>query len=663
MKQECWIDLGGDAWTLIGWVPNTPEWLAGRDEGFLDAEAVRYQCLPAVPAIVPGAVQEDLLRAGWLPDWNAGLNSWQCEWVEHRNWEYRRQVAVPEAWEGKRILLQADGLDYSGHVAVDGHVVGRFSGMMVPHSIDLTGALEPGKTHWLSIVLDPAPPEQGQIGYTSRSRWFKARFAYRWDWCPRMVPLGIWDRIGLRAVGAMRLERCLPTTEYDAERGVGRLSVRLDVRSDEPTRASCRLRMMDGERIVADRVLSCAFGQGASETLLDLSDDLQVDAWWPNGMGEQRLCDLEVSLLDGTGQAVDVWRGRVGFKQVTWRHCEGAPENAEPWICEVNGQELFLCGVNWTPIRMTYGSVTESMYRERLALYADAGMTLLRVWGGAFLEKEPFYRLCDEMGLMVWQEFPLSSSGVDNYPPVDAEALKTLGTIADSYVWRRGGHASLLVWSGGNELFRPDGVPVDAGHPAIAQMAGTCSRLTPEVRFVNTSPSGPSFGYDPECSGQGLHHDIHGPWQITGTLDDWRAHWDGHDAMLISEVGAPACAALDLIEAYQGDLKLWPPKMDNPLWHLRQPWWLQWDRLALAEGFRDDQPDMARYVEVSQREQAEALSYLVASAKGRFPACGGVMIWMGHDCFPCLANTSIVDYWARPKPALEAIKRVLLGDA
>jgi len=663
MKQECWIDLGGDAWTLIGWVPNTPEWLAGRDEGFLDAEAVRYQCLPAVPAIVPGAVQEDLLRAGWLPDWNAGLNSWQCEWVEHRNWEYRRQVAVPEAWEGKRILLQADGLDYSGHVAVDGHVVGRFSGMMVPHSIDLTGALEPGKTHWLSIVLDPAPPEQGQIGYTSRSRWFKARFAYRWDWCPRMVPLGIWDRIGLRAVGAMRLERCLPTTEYDAERGVGRLSVRLDVRSDEPTRASCRLRMMDGERIVADRVLSCAFGQGASETLLDLSDDLQVDAWWPNGMGEQRLCDLEVSLLDGTGQAVDVWRGRVGFKQVTWRHCEGAPENAEPWICEVNGQELFLCGVNWTPIRMTYGSVTESMYRERLALYADAGMTLLRVWGGAFLEKEPFYRLCDEMGLMVWQEFPLSSSGVDNYPPVDAEALKTLGTIADSYVWRRGGHASLLVWSGGNELFLPDGVPVDAGHPAIAQMAGTCSRLTPEVRFVNTSPSGPSFGYDPECSGQGLHHDIHGPWQITGTLDDWRAHWDGHDAMLISEVGAPACAALDLIEAYQGDLKLWPPKMDNPLWHLRQPWWLQWDRLALAEGFRDDQPDMARYVEVSQREQAEALSYLVASAKGRFPACGGVMIWMGHDCFPCLANTSIVDYWARPKPALEAIKRVLLGDA
>ena len=656
------MELDGEEWSLIGWVPNTPQWLAGREKGFLDPEAVQYQCLPPIPAIVPGAVQEDLLRADWISDWNVGLDSWQCEWVEHRNWEYRRLVEIPETWEGKRILLQAKGLDYAGHVAVDGHMVAGFSGMMVPHSIDLTDALEPGKTHWLSIVFQQAPPEQGQIGYTSRSQWFKARFAYRWDWCPRMVPLGIWDQIGLRAVGPLSLERCLPTTDYDADRGLGRLAVRLDVRSEEPISASCRVKVTDDERVVADSVLPCAFGQGASETLLSLPQDLEVEAWWPNGMGERPLYDLEVSLLDATGQAADVWNGRVGFKQVTWQHCEGAPKNAEPWICAVNGKPLFLCGVNWTPIRMTYGTVTEDMYRERLALYADAGMTLLRVWGGAFLEKDCFYRLCDEMGLMVWQEFPLSSSGVDNCPPDDATALQTLATIADSFVWRRGGQASLLVWSGGNELFRLDGVPVDTGHPAIAMMAGTCARLTPEVRFVNTSPSGPSFGYSPERAGQGLHHDIHGPWQITGTLDDWRAHWDAHDAMLISEVGAPSCAALDLLEAYRGDLDLWPPTINNPLWHLRQPWWLQWDRIAPAEGFRVDEPEMARYVEVSQMEQAEALGYLVASAKGRFPACGGVMIWMGHDCFPCLANTSIVDYWGRAKPALKAIKQVLVED-
>ena len=77
--------------------------------------------------------------------------------------------------------------------------------------------------------------------------------------------------------------------------------------------------------------------------------DLAVSPWWPNGMGEQRLYDLEVTLRDDAGDVAGTWRGRVGFKQVTWRHCEGAPANAEPWICEINGRELFLAGVNWTP--------------------------------------------------------------------------------------------------------------------------------------------------------------------------------------------------------------------------------------------------------------------------------------------------------------------------
>ena len=114
-------------------------------------------------------------------------------------------------------MLCAEGLDYAGRVAVDGQVVACFEGMMTPHTIDLTDVLSLGTTHWLSIIFEQAPPEQGQIGYTSRSRWFKARFAYRWDWCPRLVPLGIWDRIGLRAEGSLSLERCLPTTRYDAD--------------------------------------------------------------------------------------------------------------------------------------------------------------------------------------------------------------------------------------------------------------------------------------------------------------------------------------------------------------------------------------------------------------------------------------------------------------
>lgn len=658
------LDLSTLEWTMVGWQPNAWAWLSRQAGGLDTADARRHQCTPEIPTVVPGAVQEDLLRAGLLPDWNVGLNAPLCEWVEHRHWEYRCSVHIPQKWAGQRILLCAEGLDYAGAVLVDGQVVGRFWGMMQPHEFDLTAAVTPGRTHRLAIFFEGAPHEQGQIGYTSRSRYFKARFAYGWDWCVRLVPLGIWDRLTLRAVGETRLRRCLPLARYEADRKQGSLSLRLAVETPAPTTLYGRVRLWDGDTLLYEQRAPQAFAPGESETLVRLPEPLEVDPWWPNGLGTQKLYSLTFELEDAAGRVLDGWRGRVGFKQVRWLPCAGAPANTEPWICEVNGERVFLQGVNWTPVRMTYGSVTREMYAQRLQLYAEMGMNILRVWGGAFLEKRDFYELCDELGLMVWQEFPLSSSGCENVPPHEPQVLAELAAIAASYIWRRGGHACHLVWSGGNELTREDArlTPVDESDPAVATMAGVVARLDLGKRFVATSPSGPSFSYDPAQAGKGLHHDTHGPWVLTGSLEEWKAYWDHHDAMLISEVGVPACASLETIERYAGELDPWPPSVENPLWQLRQPWWIQWERYAKAHRFAPNREELGRFVFVSQEEQAEALAYMVASCKRRFPRCSGVMLWMGHDCYPCFSNTSIIDYDGNPKPAVEALRRVLRGD-
>ena len=654
------MDIGSLHWTLVGWEPNAWAYLREDVPPSPDADLRRFQCTPEIPAQVPGAVQEDLLRAGLLPDWNEGLNARLCEWVEHRHWEYRCQVEVPASWEGERILLRAEGLDYQGHVFVDDRPVGSFRGTLVPHEFDLSDHLRAGQVHRLSILFEGAPHEQGQMGYTSRSRCFKPRYAYGWDWCPRMVPLGIWDRLTLRTVAEMRLHGCLPSAEYDLEAREGRLSVRLDVTSPLPQALQCRVCVADGDEVLCDESLSCALGPGRRQTTLSLSAPLPVEPWWPNGLGEQKLYSVSLALVDEHGQEVDAWQGRVGFKRVRWLPCEGAPANATPWICEINGQTLFLQGVNWSPVRITYGSVTEEQYRERLELYVDMGLNALRVWGGAILETEAFYDLCDELGLLVWQEFPLSSSGAENIPPHDPGVLAELSRIAASYVWRRGGHACLFMWGGGNELAARDArrTPVDESHPAIAAMAGITNRLTPQVRFVPTSPSGPSFSFDPQQAGLGLHHDIHGPWVVDSTMDEWKAWWDQHDALLVSEVGAPSCSPVDILERYAGGMDLWPPSMDNPYWRYRSPWWVLWEHMAADHGFTEEVKDLARYVRITQEEQAEALAYMAASCKRRFPRCGGVFTWMGHDCFPCPSNTSIVDYDGRPKPAVEAMKAV-----
>ena len=149
------------------------------------------------------------------------------------------------------------------------------------------------------------------------------------------------------------------------------------------------------------------------------------------------------------------------------------------------------------------------------------------------LEKECFYTLCDELGILVWQEFPLSSSGPENWPPEDPRAIAEMRDITAGYIARRQHHPALLLWCGGNELQggldgskKGCGKPVDYTHPMIGMMREKVQRLDPTRRFLPTSSSGPRFTAEEENFGKGLHHDVHGPWNAAGSLEQAFAYWD-----------------------------------------------------------------------------------------------------------------------------------------
>jgi beta-mannosidase len=351
----------------------------------------------------------------------------------------------------------------------------------------------------------------------------------------------------------------------------------------------------------------------------------------------------------------------VGFKHVRWLPCESAHPGAAPWICEVNGKRLFLQGVNWTPISPDYAAVTRDQYARLIDLYKQMNVNVLRVWGGAFLEKELFYELCDRAGILVWQEFPLSSSGIDNAAPTDPKVIDTLCTIATDYIRRRGHHACKLLWCGGNELFgepeKSGGRPHDLSHPAIGALAKVVEREDPGTRFIPASPSGPSFSFNKDHRGLGLHEDTHGPWDWHGDVASWKAHWESNDSLFCSEFGFPSCSPLEILEKFRGDCTLWPADQTNSYWMHTAAWWLP---KRYLDQLRDLKPDEAitKLVELSQSLQEELLPIAVKVCKDRFPACGGVLIWMGHDCFPCPSNTSIIDFLARPKPAYGALAKV-----
>lgn len=656
------MDLGQRKWMLGGWEANA--WRLRRSMEL--GSALRPEVGP-VPARVPGSVHGALRAAGLLPDWNVGLNSQQCEWVEHRHWEYT--TVLPAKWfaAGGPVRLHCAGLDYSGTILIDAQPVATFAGTLRPHTIDLGTTLTPDRDHVLSIIFEGAPAEQGQMGYTSRSHFFRPRFAYKWDWCPRIVTLGVWDALTLEIGEAPRIVNVRPHAELASDLSTGSLRLDCKLWSGAAGRVAVRARLTHAGRELACVQRGFSIDAGEQQVALKLPK-LNVEPWWPNGLGAQNLYNLEVELLPQGRNAergpLDAWGGRVGFKRVRWVPCAGGPKDALPWICEVNGKALFMQGINWTPIRPNFHDLTRSDYASRIRTYQRMGVNLLRVWGGGLIEKRDFYDLCDEQGLLVWQEFPLSSSGIDNTPPSDPAAVAELVSIATSAIERRAGHASLLMWCGGNELSSSDdrspgcGRPWGLDHPCLQVLAETVALHDPGRRFVPTSPNGPTFGMDPANVGKGVHHVVHGPWRIDESMAAWQAWWDASDALLHAEMGCPGASPLDLLERYNGELPLWPPSPDNPLWRHPGAWWTEYDRFHEALPKAGERRGLARYVELSQGQQAEALGYAVASCKRRYPACAGVILWMGHDCFPCTANTSLLDFDGRMKPAARALARI-----
>ncbi len=656
------VDLSTLAWTLTGWRPFA--WRLRKSAGaggFLAPDHGPF------PAHLPGSVQENLRRAGEIPDWHVGRNSLAIEWVEHRHWMFTANLPPLALAPGDRLRFHADVLDYSGWLLLDGHPVAEFRGPHQPTSIDVTAALATPGPHELALVFAAPPEEHGQLGYTSQARAFKPRYDYGWDWCVRVVPIGAAGHLAVERRATPAISLLGVTTALSTDLAHGCAIVRV---ATEPFPRSLCVEVRLTLALAGHTLATAIFPLLPSDSTASFSLDVVRPAlWWPNGLGDPTLHEFTVEILRD-GQLHERWHRRVGFKHVAWQPCEGDPADALPWLCVINGHPLFLQGVNWTPIRLCYLDTTPAESAHLVTLYRDLGCNLLRVWGGATLETESFYDACDHAGLLVWQEFPLSSSGMDSRPPDDPAFIDELAAIARHFIRARQHHASLLQWCGGNELHTegttPDGPrrrPLDLSHPALAALASLVADEDPTHRFLPTSPYGPRLHATAAEFGRGFHHEVHGPWGLGDfpTRADWETYWRNDDSLFRGEVGVAGASPLDLIQRHAGAEVPWPPT--NALWQHSSGWWTQWNRFAPVLADLPLDTALARYVELTQREQAECLAMAARLTKSRFPRCGGFLIWMGHDCFPCLANTSIIDCEHRPKPVAQAIATVFRAES
>lgn len=645
--------LTGSDWSVTGWY--TKQW---RLQASMELQTGIPPVVPPIPATVPGAIQADLLRAGWIKDPNVGLQSLDMEWVNNRDWVLEKRFRVADAWLQDRCELVFEGIDYAGEIYLNHQLLSTFKGMFQPVVLDVTDGLVTGEENEniLQVVLFTAPWVDGQIGHSHRIDTLKARFNYAWDWCPRMVSVGIWRDVYLRTFAGLKIVDFYPEATLDETLRQGTLTLHstLEVLQPGPYRLAYRLIDEAGVERWAQEALVDLMGHRPS---IDQTFAVgPVEAWWPNGYGPHPTYTISVTIFRSDGTACDSATKTVGFRTVEFQRNPGSPNDSLPYTLTVNGRRIFMKGINWVPLSPLYGTVQAEDYHPVLERFAAMQANLLRVWGGGIYEHEAFYSDCDRLGLMVWQEFLQSSSGLTNSPPENPKFLDDLEAVSRHGILQLRSHPSLVLWCGGNELAWEGPLPVDERHLNIRRLKRLVQAMDPSRQFWPTSPSGPRSHVSPADIGKGLHHDVHGPWKYLGPIDHYTL-FNADDALFRSETGAPGTSRWATIRRYAGSHPVWPPSKDNPYWLHRGSWWIQWEELTALFGSWDAQDDdLQSYVQMSRYLQMEALRYAVEATRRREPLTSGFVVWMGNEPFPNNSNTSVLEYDGTPKPAYYALK-------
>lgn len=625
-------DLGSLPWTLTAVWPYAPIL-----QNSLETGQPLQGIFPPIPARVPGCVQADLLRAGLISHPYRKMNSLDCEWVENRWWVY--ETAFPFSRRpGMRYVLSCAGIDYACLIYLNDVLVAQGEGMFLPIRADVTEQLLSETENRLRIVLLDAPKEIG-LGYTSQVRTQKSRFSYKWDFSTRLVHLGIWDEICLEESGPAKITETSVTSDYDGASDTG--VIRVAARSDTPCTWEFSL-YWGRERLFCRRSAS-------GRTVFHV----RRPHLWEIGTGQiQPLYRVEICALHQNAVS-DALSCKTGIRRLRFLPNEGAPADAPPYTVELNHRRRYLKGVNMVPLDQMYGCLNEQDYERFCRSLVRTNVNLVRVWGGGLVEKEAFYRWCDRLGILVWQEFIQSSSGVENVPPTTASFLRLLRRTAAAALKVKRNHTCTAIYCGGNELrqYADSDRPATTENRNLAMLEQLVKRLDPGRLFLPTSAYGPEEYVT--AGSADSHWDIHGTWKYEGVTGHY-ALYNRSRALFHSEFGADGMSSPDAIRWILDDPCAKLQSMDeSAVWRFHGEWWDTSQRDAALFGPADT---LAQAVARSQLIQAEAVRYPVEANRRRAFRNSGSIVWQFNEPWPNISCTSLTEHGGKPKLAYHFLR-------
>ena len=686
---------GGNEISLDG------QWDLAQATRELASETVDVAGLEWKKVQMPATIQYALFQAGAIENPWYGQNWRELQWIQRRDWYLRRRFQIPAAWRGRHIRLRFDGMDYTGAVWLDGKFLGIHEGMFGGPTFDLSQMAAPGEEHEILVRLihetEPSPDEGGflQRGFTVFKSFVADGASYKWG--NRFRTIGLWRSIRLVSSGQAYMEAPWVRTDRLAADSASLWAQAMIVNVTSPFNGVIHAKILDPSsgKVVWQQSIEQRVPNGTSywERAIEIRNPR---LWWPNGMGDQPLYRLELSLVAGATEQ-DSISSRFGIRTVELRRNPYLPDkpranaglpswlagptklddldNTTLWgrkdvgrgdnlladdamfnsdessryLFVINGRAIYAKGVSW----LTSDDLRAlTPQRESWLIKAArlAGINLFRLNGGNnIFETEQFYNLCDEAGILVWQEFPLSGPNFSSVP------LTTWREQIKQSVLRLRQHPSLAIYVGGNEFN-----PFAAG---IASYMGIGREIIAEYDNREFRMSSPG------------ESDYHAYYSSAGSFEDcwigdpnWYHRNFGEDANFIGEWSLAVYANMSTLkrvvpaeELARGPvgydvkkfLETHPTIVDRfsevensgPLIHRKLSWYGDVGKA-----------DVAAYVEYSQMAQADVYGYVFEQWRAQFPYKGGETVWTYNPHSPS-SGWNLIDWFGQPQISYYSTKR------
>ncbi|MEZ4829299.1 MAG: glycoside hydrolase family 2 protein [Bacteroidia bacterium] len=613
-----------------------------------------------------------------MPDPQYRTQEKEVQWIEDEDWEYQTTFQADEkVLQMDAVRLRFNGLDTYAEVFVNDSLVLAADNMFRVWEVDVKPFLRAGEnelrvyfhspikegmkkfnaTPYLIPATNELAPQDRRTSVHTR----KAPYHYGWDWGQRLVTSGIWRPVELIAWNQARIEDVrFELQELTPEKA--RYMAYVNISSQDKGKAQVGLTIGDNPGPV---VLSeFAISEGAHNIEIPFTIE-NPQLWWPNGLGGQPLYDIAVN-LSVNGDFIHSATERIGIREV--KLVQTPDEAGSSFHFEVNGIPVFMKGANYIPPHNLNPTVTTQQYRRVIKDAVDAHMNMLRVWGGAIYENDEFYNLCDENGILIWQDFMFACA---MYPASDA-FIENVKQEAIDNIKRLRNHPCLAMYCGNNEnltawhkwnwqtthnLSPEDSAELWRGYERVFyEVLPEAIKTYDPGRFF--WPSSPSSAYKELANHtSGDEHD----WRIWFQQKPFDTYSE-NTGRFVSEYGLQAYPDMRTIRAFAREDEL---DMNSEVMRHRQRSFMPY----IAPGFSGndmilfyvkeyfpDPKDFAELVYFSQLTQKEALKTGTEAHRRNKPYTMGSLYWQIDDCWPTMSWAS-TDYFGRWKASHYAVKK------